>query len=114
MKLGVKKIAEGEFDIEKLIEKKMEYDFKNSNGKTSYQIRQEEKRKNKELKFNQDIQKVDKNPRKTRYQIRQEEKRKNKELEHRRKMKEIFVYVGMMIVIMIFIMIICILGETFL
>ena len=97
MKFGFKKIAEGEFDIEKLIEKKMEYDFKNSNGKTSYQIRQEEKRKNKELKFQHQIQKNEKMPKKTRYQIRQEEKRKNKELENKQFWQGMSVLIGIMV-----------------
>lgn len=82
MKINFKNIGQGELDVEGLIEKKMEYDFKNSNGKTKHQIKQEEKRKNKELKFEHDIKK----PQKTRYQIKQEEKRKNKELEFKHTM----------------------------
>ena len=52
-----KKEASLEADAERLIEKKMDYDQKNLENniakKTRYQIRQEEKRKNKELEFNQ-------------------------------------------------------------
>lgn len=38
-----------EADVEKLVEKGMDQRAKNPNKKTRYQIRQEEKRKNKEL-----------------------------------------------------------------
>ena len=58
MKLGVslkKKEVNFEADIEKLIEKDMN---RNPDGKTRYQIRQEEKRKNAELKHKQEMQKM--------------------------------------------------------
>ena len=70
------KEASFDADIEGVVEKKLEYDSKNHNKKTRYQIKQEEKRKNAEIKV--------KNPkRKTRFQIKQEEKRKNLELKHK-------------------------------
>ncbi len=79
--------------------------------------------KNKEASVEADIEKlIDKNmdiksnkqPKKTRYQIEQEEKRKNIELEKKQKIKEMFIFIGMMMGIVIFIMIICIIGKTFL
>lgn len=106
MRIGFRNIAEGELGIERLIEKKMEYDFKNSNGKTGHQIKQEEKRKNKELKFEHNMKKAEKRQKKTRYQIKQEEKRKNKELEFKQTMQLLkiigivlligFIFIGMM------------------
>lgn len=45
-------------DVEKLVEKKMDLDKDKPQKKTRYQIKQEEKRKNAELKHKQDMQKV--------------------------------------------------------
>ena len=45
-------------DVEKLVEKKMDLDKDKPQKKTRYQIKQEEKRKNEELKHKQDMQKV--------------------------------------------------------
>lgn len=42
-------------DVEGIVEKGLEYKDKNPNRKTSYQIRQEEKRKNEELKHRQQM-----------------------------------------------------------
>lgn len=53
-----KQEANLEADIEKLIEKGMDQKEKNPNRKTRYQIRQEEKRKNAELKHKQEMQKM--------------------------------------------------------
>ncbi len=56
MKLNIsflKKEANIEADVERLVEKKMDLDSKRSPKKTRYQIRQEEKRKNKEQDFRQ-------------------------------------------------------------
>lgn len=57
-----KKEASLEANAERLIEKKMDYDQKNLENnivkKTRYQIRQEEKRKNKELEFNQKMKTI--------------------------------------------------------
>ena len=66
------KEASLEANVEDLIEKGMDCD---PDKKSRYQIRQEEKRKNREQRhiFESDPK------RKTRYQIRQEEKRKAKE-----------------------------------
>ena len=47
------KEASLEADVEKLVEKGMDQRAKNPNRKTRYQIRQEEKRKNKELEQKQ-------------------------------------------------------------
>lgn len=43
-------------DIEKLVEKGLEYKYKNPDKKTRYQVRQEEKRRNEELKHRQQMQ----------------------------------------------------------
>lgn len=48
-----KKEANIEADVERLVEKKMDIDSKRPERKTRYQIRQEEKRKNKEQQFKQ-------------------------------------------------------------
>lgn len=53
-----KQEANLEADIEKLIEKGMDQREKNPNRKTRYQIKQEEKRKNAELKHKQEMQRV--------------------------------------------------------
>lgn len=98
MRIGFRNIAEGELDVERLIEKKMEYDFKNSNGKTGHQIKQEEKRKNKELKFEHNMKKAEERHKKTRYQIKQEEKRKNEELEFKQTM-QILKIIGIVLLI---------------
>ena len=50
-----KQEANFEADIEKLIEKGMDQREKNPNRKTRYQIKQEEKRKNAELKHKQEM-----------------------------------------------------------
>ncbi len=92
--------ADLETDVEKLIEKKMDIDNKHPD-KTNYQIKQEEKRKNEELRqkrpekkhFYQIVQeekrkteelKQQRPTKKSRYQIAQEEKRKTEELKHQR------------------------------
>lgn len=49
------KEAKLEADVEKLVEKKMDQDIGRPPKKTRYQIRQEEKRKNEELKHKQQI-----------------------------------------------------------
>lgn len=51
-----KKEASLEADVEGLVEKGFEHKSQNPNKKTRYQIRQEEKRKNKELEQKQFIQ----------------------------------------------------------
>ena len=51
-----KKEAKLEADVEKLIEKGMDQKAKNPPRKTRYQIKQEEKRKNAELKHKQEMQ----------------------------------------------------------
>ena len=53
-----KQEANFEADVEKLIEKGMNQREKNPNRKTRYQIKQEEKRKNAELKHKQETQRV--------------------------------------------------------
>lgn len=53
-----KQEANFEADVEKLIEKGMDQREKNPNRKTRYQIKQEEKRKNAELKHKQEIQRM--------------------------------------------------------
>ena len=58
MKLNVsfaKKEANIEADVERLVEKKIDLKAKNPDKKTRYQIRQEEKRLNKEQKFRQSM-----------------------------------------------------------
>ena len=58
MKLNInflKKEANVEADVERLVEKKMDIDSKRPVRKTRYQIRQEEKRKNKEQQFRQSM-----------------------------------------------------------
>ncbi len=50
------KEASFEADVEKLVEKGMDQRAKNPNRKTRYQIKQEEKRKNYELKHKQEMQ----------------------------------------------------------
>ena len=50
-----KKEANIEADVERLVEKKMDIDSKRPERKTRYQIRQEEKRKNKEQQFKQTL-----------------------------------------------------------
>ena len=50
------KEASLEADVEKLVEKGMEQKAKNPPKKTRYQIKQEEKRKNEELKHKQNMQ----------------------------------------------------------
>ena len=52
------KEASLEADVEKLIEKGMDQRAKNPHRKTRYQIKQEEKRKMKELEHKQNLQKV--------------------------------------------------------
>ena len=44
-----------EADVEKMVEKSLEYKAARPDRKTRYQIRQEEKRKNAELKYKQDM-----------------------------------------------------------
>ena len=53
-----KQEANFEADVEKLIEKGMDQREKNLDRKTRYQIRQEEKRKNAELKHKQEMQRM--------------------------------------------------------
>ena len=53
-----KQEAKFEADVEKLIEKGMDQREKNPNRKTRYQIKQEEKRKNAELKHKQEMQRM--------------------------------------------------------
>ena len=53
-----KQEANFEADVEKLIEKGMDQREKNPNRKTRYQIKQEEKRKNAELKHKQETQRM--------------------------------------------------------
>lgn len=52
------KEASVEADVERLIEKRLDFKEKNPERKTRYQIKQEEKRKNEELKQKQLIQGV--------------------------------------------------------
>ena len=47
-----------EADIEKLVEKQLDYNARRPQKKTRYQIKQEEKRKNEEQKHKQDMQKI--------------------------------------------------------
>ena len=89
-----------EADVERLVEKKLDYKAANPDKKTRYQIRQEEKRKNKAAKP----------VRKTRYQIRQEEKRKNEAEKHKRKMKETYILIGVIGVVIIIAIVLAILG----
>ena len=49
------KEAKFEADVERLVEKKMDQNVANPDRKTRYQIKQEEKRKNEELKHKQQI-----------------------------------------------------------
>ncbi len=53
-----KQEANLEADIEKLVEKGMDNNLKNPDKKTRYQIKQEEKRKNKELEQKHFIQNI--------------------------------------------------------
>lgn len=53
-----KQEANFEADVEKLIEKGMDQREKNPSRKTRYQIKQEEKRKNAELKHKQEMQRM--------------------------------------------------------
>ena len=57
MKLSFKKVHI-EADVEGLVSKKMDITAKERNGKTRYQIRQEEKRKTRELKHKQEMHKI--------------------------------------------------------
>jgi len=50
------KEASVEADVEKLVEKSMEYKSKRPDQRSRYQIRSEEKRKNEELKHKQQMQ----------------------------------------------------------
>ena len=50
------KEASLEADVERLVEKGMDQKLKNPPRKTRYQIKQEEKRKNEELKHKQNLQ----------------------------------------------------------
>lgn len=50
------KEASLEADVERLVEKGLEHKAKNPDKKTRYQIKQEEKRKNEELKQKQQMQ----------------------------------------------------------
>ena len=52
------KEAQLEADVEKLIEKGMDQKAKNPPRKTRYQIKQEEKRRNAELKHKQEMQRM--------------------------------------------------------
>ena len=54
----LEKKANFEADVEGLIEKNIDYKAKNPIRKTRYQIKQEEQRKNKELKHKQELQKM--------------------------------------------------------
>ena len=47
-----------EADIEKLVEKQLDYNARRPQKKTRYQIKQEEKRKNEEQKHKQDMQEM--------------------------------------------------------
>ncbi|MBQ8688206.1 MAG: hypothetical protein IJ512_06615 [Ruminococcus sp.] len=60
LKFGFKNIIDAHFesDVESLVEKNLEYKSKRPAKKTRYQIKQEEKRKNKELEHKQFIQGV--------------------------------------------------------
>ena len=49
-------------------------------------------------------------PRKTRYQIKQEEKRKNEELKHKQQMQNIFLMIGLLVVIIAFCLVAAALG----
>ena len=93
------KSANFEADVEGVVKKKLEYKAKTKNDKTSYQIKQEEKRKTLEVK----------QEKKTRYQIKQEEKRKNKELEHKHQMK----YLKILLALLGVLIIICIVASIF-
>ena len=53
-----KQEANFEADVEKLIEKSMDHRETNPDRKTRYQIKQEEKRKNAELKHKQEMQRM--------------------------------------------------------
>ena len=50
------KKASFDADVEGLVQKSLEHKEKNPSGKTRYQIKQEEKRKNSELKHKQSVQ----------------------------------------------------------
>ena len=52
------KEAKLEADVERLIEKGMDQKVKNPSQKSRYEIKQEEKRKNAELKHKQEIQRM--------------------------------------------------------
>lgn len=58
LKFGFKNIIDAHFesDVESLVEKNLEYKSKRPTKKTRYQIKQEEKRKNKELEHRQFMQ----------------------------------------------------------
>ena len=59
MKFSLKtKEAKLEADVERLVEKGMDQKAKNPPRKTRYQIKQEEKRKNAELKHKQEMQRM--------------------------------------------------------
>ena len=94
------KKASLDVDVEKLIEKGLDLKAQNPSDKTQYQIRQEEKRKNKELKLQ--------HTKKNRYQIRQEEKRKNEEL----KQKHFIQGMLMMFFVLAIALIVCFVGST--
>lgn len=53
-----KKEASIEADVEGLVKPHIEAKINNPDGKTRYQIKQEEKRKNAELKHKQEMQKI--------------------------------------------------------
>ena len=58
-KLNLKnKEVDFEADVEGLVTKSLEFKEKNPNRKTAYQIRQEEKRKNEELKHKQQMKMI--------------------------------------------------------
>ena len=92
------KEASLEANVEDLIEKGMDCD---PDKKSRYQIRQEEKRKNREQRhtFESDPK------RKTRYQIRQEEKRKAKEQQHKHDMTYLCISLAVFFVLLIILLI---------
>lgn len=107
-----KKVS-AEANIEKVIDKAIDHMDADPNKITRYQIKQEEKRKNMELKhkLNSESQKEitsttilsNGDKKKTRYQIKQEEKRKNAEQKHKHNIQIVLMIAGGFVALMVFI-----------
>jgi len=89
-----------EADVERLVEKNLDYKAANPDKKTKYQIKQEEKRKTEAAKLEK----------KTKYQIKQEEKRKTEAAKHKRQMQYLYIMIGLIVLFVIIAIIASVLG----